>query len=283
MPDLAPPDLASLRVEIDRIDDALHDLLMRRADLVAHMASSRVKQGAPSFRPGREAVILRRLLARNGGALSRPAVVRFWREIIAASLAQQGAFAVVALGEAGVESPLARLARAHFGALTPLRLHPTPSRVLASVASGEAAVAVLPAPEEGERPEAAWWAQMETPRLHIVAALPFLAPAETGREGGREKAPPQAFAVSPLAPDATGRDRSLLRFEPGPEHSRARILSLLTAAGLPPRWLLRRDSPTPMALAEIEGFLAEGDPRLAALPFPRLQILGAYAEPEPEE
>lgn len=283
MPDLAPPDLASLRTEIDRIDDALHDLLMRRADLVAHMAASRVKQGGPTFRPGREAVILRRLLERNRGALARPAVVRFWREIIASSLAQQGGFSVATQGEAGVESPLARLARAHFGLLTPLRLHPTPTRVLASLASGEAAVAVLPLPQEGERPEAAWWAQMESPRLHIVAALPFLAPLEAARDGGREKAPPQAFAISPLAPDATGRDRSLLRFEPLAEHSRARILSLLNTAGLAPRWLLRRESPTPMALAEIEGFLAEGDPRLVALPFPRLQILGAYAEPEPEE
>lgn len=308
MPDLAPPDLASLRTEIDRIDDALHDLLMRRADLVAHMAASRVKQGAPTFRPGREAVILRRLLGRNRGALARPAVLRFWREIIASSLAQQGNFTVAALGTAPgatlaatlgaapgtpqgngagnmaaegpaeLGPPMARLARAHFGLLTPLRLHPTPSRVLASVAGGEAAVAVLPAPGEDERPEAAWWAQMESPRLHVVAALPFLAP----RHGGQE-APPQALVVSPLAPDATGRDRSLLRFEPAPGQSRARIRSILDGAGLPPRWLLCRDTPAPVALAEIEGFLAEGDPRLGALPFPRLQILGAYAEPEPEE
>ncbi|MFB9969974.1 chorismate mutase [Pseudoroseomonas cervicalis] len=277
MPDLPSPDLATLRAEIDRIDDALHDLLMRRADLVAQMASQRVKGGAPTFRPGREALILRRLLARNRGALARPAIIRLWREIIAASLAQQGHFTVAAQsgpqGEAGADL-IARLAREHFGLLTPLKLHPTHSRVLASVANGEAAVAVLPAPQEGERPELAWWTQLDTPRLRIVAALPFLS--------GREQEP-AAFAVAPLMADATGRDRSLLRIEPEPEMSRARITALLAGAGLPPRWVMRRDLPNPMALAEVEGLLEEGDPRLAGLPFPRLQILGAYAEPEPEE
>ncbi|WP_419899808.1 chorismate mutase [Roseomonas sp. USHLN139] len=285
MPDHTPPDLASLRVEIDRIDDALHDLLMRRADIVAHMAASRVKGGAATFRPGREALILRRLLGRHQGALPRAALFRLWREVIASSLAQQGNFSVAAVqGEQGADSPSARIARAHFGLLTPLKLHATTNRALASVASGEAAVAVLPAPQDGEKPEAAWWTQMETPRLRIVAALPFLSPPEqSGNAAEPGLAAPLAYAVAALVPDATGRDRSLLRIEPEPEQSRARIAAALTGVGLAPRWMIRRDAPTPMALVEVEGFLAEEDPRLTRLPFPRLQILGAYAEPEPEE
>ncbi|MFC3126947.1 chorismate mutase [Pseudoroseomonas globiformis] len=274
MASTAPPfrDLAAVRAEIDRIDDALHDLLMQRADLVAHMAASRLKNGAPTFRPGREALILRRLLQRNRGALARPALVRFWREMIAASLAQQGNFTVAIPAETGEDS-CARLARAHFGVLTPLKLHSTPFRALAAVAGGESAVAILPPPEDAERPDPAWWMQMEAPRLRVVAALPFLAAPD---------ASPQGYAIATLAPEPTGRDRSLIRIEPGADHSRPRIAALLTAAGLPPRWLIRRESPLPMALAEVPGFLAEDDSRLAALPFPRLTILGTYAEPEPE-
>lgn len=272
----APPaatDLATLRARIDTLDDALHDLLMRRADLVAEMAGGRAKGGGAIFRPGREAAILRRLLARNRGALRRSVVLRVWREIIAASLAQQGPFSVaVAPGEA-----LAGLARGHFGGLTPLRPHPTPCLALAALERGEASLAVLPAPCEEEPAEAAWWTRMQAPRLQVVAALPFLAAG----------AAPGACVVAALPPEPTGRDHSLLRLVPVPgqprDHAVAALGAALEAAGLPPLALLWREQPEPAMLAVVEGFLEAGDPRLAALPFPHLQILGAYAEPEPEE
>ncbi len=266
-------DLAALRGEIDRIDTALHDLLMQRAGLSAHMAASRAKGGTATFRPGREVSILRRLLARHTGPLPRAVVVRLWRDIIASSLAQQGPFSMAV--QESQDGFAASLARGHFGLLTPLKLHPTPSRVLASVAGGETSVAILPAPAEGEPPEAAWWVQMEAPRLQVVAGLPFLST--------REGAEPKAFVIAPIAPEPTGRDRTLLRLEPEVEHTRPRIAAAFAAIGLPARWLLRRDLPNPMALAEIDGFLAPDDPRLAALPFQRIQILGAYAEPETED
>ncbi|EHM03107.1 chorismate mutase, partial [Acetobacteraceae bacterium AT-5844] len=267
------PDLAALRSEIDRIDTAMHDLLMQRAALSAHMAASRAKGGAATFRPGREAAILRRLLGRHTGPLPRPVVARLWRDVISSSLAQQGPFSMAVQDSA--DGQVAALARGHFGLLTPLRLHPSPPRVLSSVASGEASVAILPAPTEGEPPEAAWWVQMEAPRLQVVAGLPFLA--------GKDGVEPQAFIVAPIAPEPTGRDRTLLRLEPEAEHTRPRIAAAFAAIGMPARWLLRRDLPNPMALAEVDGFLTPNDPRLASLPFPRIQILGAYAEPETED
>jgi chorismate mutase/prephenate dehydratase len=200
-------------------------------------------------------------------------VVRLWRDIISSSLAQQGTFNMAVQGSA--EGAEALLARGHFGLLTPLKLHPSPSRVLSAVASGEATVAILSAPAEGEPPEATWWVQMETPRLQVVAALPFLAT--------KEGAEPQAFIVAPIPPEPTGRDRTLLRLEPEAEHTRPRIAAAFAAIGMPTRWLLRRDLPNPMALAEVGGFLTPDDPRLTALPFQRIQILGAYAEPETED
>jgi hypothetical protein len=59
------------------------------------------------------------------------------------------------------------------------------------------------------------------------------------------------------------------------------MLAALAAAGLAPLSLImRRDGGVVRALAEIEGVLAEGDPRLAALPFDRVLPLGFYAVPE---
>ncbi len=72
--------LPALRAELDRIDDAIQDLLIRRAGVVEHVARS----GKPAaFRPGREASIIRRLLHRHQGSLPSVALVRIWRELLA--------------------------------------------------------------------------------------------------------------------------------------------------------------------------------------------------------
>ncbi|MBE9604854.1 chorismate mutase [Acetobacteraceae bacterium H6797] len=264
-----PPDLSTLRAEIDQIDTALHDLLMRRADTVARMASGRAKGSGPTFRPGREAQILRRLFARHQGPMPRTAILRFWRDLIASSLAQQGNFLVATYG---AETEV--YARQHFGLLAPTRIYHTPARALGAVSSGEATVAVLPWPQEGEAPDMAWWPQLDAPRLQVVAGLPFLQP--------RGNTAPEALVVGPMSADASGKDRSLLRFEHPEDYSRARIAGALSSAGLTPRHLLQFAGPVPMALVETDGAVEPDDPRLALLPFERLTRLGVYAEPEPE-
>ena len=264
-----PNPLAQARAEIDALDDALHDLVMRRAAVVARLAASRAKAGSPSpLRPGREAMIMRRLLSRHTGALPATALMRLWRELLASSSAQQGGFSV-AVHARGPEHE--RLAREHFGSLTPLRSLPTAACVLSAVAAGEAQVAVLPLPEEAEAPEAAWWMSLDSPRLQVIARLPFFA---TGTEA-------EALAVAPGAPDPSGADRSLLRIEASGDCSRAQLAAALTAAGLAPRMLqLRRDGGVLRALAEVDGVLTADDPRLAGLPVDRALPLGFYAVPE---
>src|SRR5947207_14839153 len=95
-----PSDLSleTLRQEIDAIDDAVQDLLIRRAALVADVATAKAREGtrAPLFRPGREAAIMRRLIGRNRAPLPPDVVIRVWREIIAALTHLQGPFGVAA-------------------------------------------------------------------------------------------------------------------------------------------------------------------------------------------
>lgn len=267
--------LAALRTELDGIDDALHDALMRRAEVVGRIAALRAKGGTP-LRPGREAAILRRLLARHGGALPAAGVVRVWRELIAAMTEIQRPMVVAAWSAPGEDA--AALAREQFGALVVLRLYGTPGQALGEVAAGTAAAAVLPVPAEGEPLARAWWIGMLHPgreerRIHVVAKLPFWAPRPEGVPRG------QALVVSAAQPDPSGQDRTLLALELAADSSRARLGRALAEAGLTVGTvILRRDPGAERALAEVEGFVAEDDPRLAQLQ-PRPVVVGAYAVP----
>jgi len=112
-----PDALEALRAEINSLDDALHDLLMRRSEVVQRLSASQTKAPGTVLRPGREAAILRRLLARHAGPLPRPALVRLWRELFASSVAQQGNVSVAL----PTDPAWARLAAEHFGVATPQR------------------------------------------------------------------------------------------------------------------------------------------------------------------
>jgi chorismate mutase/prephenate dehydratase len=268
-------DLTALRSELDRIDDALHELLMQRARVVEQVAKSGKRS---AYRPGREASILRRLLHRHKGALPPQTIVRLWRELLAGTTAMQGPFAV-SVYEPDGDTAFTQAAREHFGALTPLHAFSRSSQAMAEVSRGLSAVGVLPLPSETNGVRDDWWIamlQQEQPRLHIVARLPFWAPRPDG-------APEvQALVIAGTEPDPSGRDRSLLGLQLDSPLSRGRVTTMLGAAGLAAETvILSRDS-VGHALVEIAGFLTEDDPRLARLnaALRRPVVLGAYAIPE---
>lgn len=265
--------LADLRREIDAIDDALHDLIMRRFTLTGQIAASKAT-GSLALRPAREAQILRRLVARHEGALPRAIVVRLWREIISANTALQGSFAIAVVGRRE-DDKLALVAREHYGWLTPVQVYETASSVLRAVTDGTASVALLPLPSrEDVEP---WWrliarAGKETPR--IIARLPFAQPAVPEVE---------ALAVSRAPNEATGQDRSFLVLEASGELSMSTIRRRLQAAGLEvldiQNW---GEGAHRLHLVEVEGFLAEDAPTLEDLVAEEIEqafVVGGYAVP----
>lgn len=279
-----PPTLAQLRGELDRIDDAIHDLLMRRGRVVEQVGAHGAK-GKVAIRPGREANIVRRLLARHEGGLPARLLVRLWRELFAATTSMQGSY-VITVCEAGPGDSFVQAAREHFGALTPLRRHRTPAQAIGEVSNGAAIAAVLPMPEEEEPASAAWWTALlhrDEPRIHVVGRLPFWAPRS---EGGPQA---QALVVAAVPPDPSSddpdrTDRSLIGLELSLEASRARLSGALAAAGFDAGPLiLRRDqgAAVAQALVDVAGLVTDDDPRLAALTdmLRPPVVLGAYAVP----
>ena len=277
----ASPSLVSLRREIDSLDDRLHDLLMERAALIERVKAEGGKTGT-LIRPGREAMLLRRLLGRHRGVLPAPAIMRIWRELFSAALMIEGKLTIAVAEGAHLDMPA--VAREHFGPLTPLRRHALATLALADVAEGAAEVAVLPLPSPADDATNVWWITLmrggaaNLGCLRIIARLPFW--------GRRLEGLPQveAYAVAAIEPDPSGADRSLIGIETDPEFSAARIGASLQEAGFSTHSLLQHRLPrheNAYALAEVEGLIARDDPRLAAISglatAPRL--LGAYAIP----
>lgn len=248
-----PDTLEALRAEINNLDDAMHDLLMRRAEVVHRLSASQAKPAGTVLRPGREAAILRRLLARHSGPLPRPALVRLWRELFASSIAQQGNFSVAL----PADPALARLAAEHFGVTTPQRQHPSLGAALAALAHRDASIAVLPWPRESDNAAEEWWTRFDGAHLSVIARLPFVS----------EREPPLEAAVISLHPaDPSGRDATLMRVEMPGEPSRS---ALAAHCGSGRVLIMRRGAGFTRALVETL------DP-----PPPGATILGRYAIPE---
>ena len=265
------PNLSALRTELDRIDDAIHDLLIERAGVVEKVARS---GKTAALRPGREADIVRRLVARHRGALPPRTLFRMWRELLAGTTGMQTKV-TVAVCETGPTAVLTPLAREHFGTGTATRVHSSPAQALNDVSSGSATVAVLPLPTDADHTRDHWWVSLanRTPRLFVIGRLPFWANGAPGA---------QALVVATTAPDPSAADRSFLVVELDADVSRDRLSLSLTGAGLHlGQILLRRDAGTAVALVEVAGFLTDDDPRLALLgkAVRRPVVLGAYAEP----
>jgi chorismate mutase-like protein len=251
--------LARLRKQIDDIDDQIHDLLMQRTEVAGKIGTLK-GGGGGHMRPGREATVLRRLVARHRGALPRALIVRVWREIFSANTALQGPLAVAVYAPEGTFG-YRNLARDHFGWRTPMTAFRSAAQVLEAVRDGKASVGVLPVPH-GDETEP-WWRNLArdggvVPR--IIARLPF-AVIDAPRGDG-----PEALAIGLVAPEPTDLDHSYLTVETGEVISRSQLKETLTAAGLDPLDIHAcDDGGRTLHLVEVGDFVAADDPRLAEL------------------
>ena len=97
----ASPDLASLRVQIDTIDQQLLSLLNQRALVAEQVGEVKKREGTPFFRPDRVAQVIEKITTANPGPLKGAHVAAIWREIMSACLALESPQRVAVLGPEG--------------------------------------------------------------------------------------------------------------------------------------------------------------------------------------
>jgi len=136
--------LAEIRERINSIDEQIQSLINDRAKIAQQVgvAKGDLASAVDYYRPEREAEVLRRILERNKGPMRDEEMLRLFREIMSACLAQQEPLKIGFLGPEGTFTQTA--AYKHFGhSVRALPFH-TIDEVFQEVESGAADFGVVP-------------------------------------------------------------------------------------------------------------------------------------------
>ena len=195
------PALTNLRKEIDRIDVAMHQLLIERGEIIDRLIAVKKSQETGSaFRPAREAEMMRSVVKRHKGILPLDAAEGIWRVIISTFTYVQAPFSVHADLSAG-DALMRDSARFHFGFTVPFVAHMGAAAVVAAVSASKGDLGLVPAfavPAAG-----AWWSALEFDAApKIIARLPFV-------ERSDHPAALPVFVISRVAADAMATEAAM--------------------------------------------------------------------------
>ncbi len=141
--------LTALRGRIDAVDEQIQRLIAERAHYAKEIG---VIKGLTStvefYRPEREAQVLRKVVERNDGPLRDEEMVRLFRELMSACLAQEEPLKVAYLGPEGTFTQSAVFK--HFGHSVHALAVPTIDEVFQEVESGTADFGVAPIENSSE-------------------------------------------------------------------------------------------------------------------------------------
>lgn len=255
----ATPSLEEVRWRLDAIDGELLKLIDERASLASAVAAAKRASGDTGFglRPGREAHIVRKLLAAPRKAASNALVIRIWREIMADNLARQGPYHLAVFG--GREPARAvELTRLRFGTAPRLSIVPSAQDALA-IARSPWGVAVLPLAADTP-----WWGRLlAEPKLKVFAALPCLA----------SWGPQAALAVAEVEVEPTGGDQTF--WVTDAPNSAAAIVETLSQTDIAAELIAEAGG---LKLFSLSGFFQPHDERLARAPGQLTGVIGAAPE-----
>jgi len=273
--------LKTLRLEIDAIDDKIHNLLMSRVKLVGEVGKVKAEAGDYQFslRPAREASMMRRLVSRHRGPFPTDALIKIWRELLCGTVRVQTPFSV-ALCEGDDPIGSRGLVRDQFSN-APTQIFTTPEHTIESVHTGDSVVAVVPMPSRYT--ESTWWHELafgKHKNLKIIGLLPFL----------RSDASPylKAFCIAELRPESSGKDTSLIVLECVTEEPIVKLAAPANSCQILGQLTLNPAQPgtekTTALLVSVQNFIEHADQVKPLLP-PSLQrivtrfaTIGCYPE-----
>ncbi len=186
-------DLSQLRESIDGLDNEILQALARRMRLSDRVIAA--KNGVAAFRPGREAALVRRLVAKvkaDGLNIAPEVILCVWRQIMAASLGRQDGEMVC-----GIHHDALPAAAWHMGSAVSAFVDNDIARLIETLAAGQCRYALVPARDDNNRDLLACLDQHH--HLKIIARTPLY----------NMRAVHPAFIIADHLPDSSGDDISL--------------------------------------------------------------------------
>ncbi|MDH7481353.1 MAG: prephenate dehydratase [Armatimonadota bacterium] len=104
-------DIASIRKQIDKIDQQILELLNKRAELALEIGKYKAKMKKSTFAPERERQVLTKLIQANTGPLPNSAVQAIYREIISASRALEKPLTIAYWGPPATNTHMAAISK----------------------------------------------------------------------------------------------------------------------------------------------------------------------------
>lgn len=230
--------LDALRREIDAIDDAILDLLVKRFAATGRVRDTKARDGsiaASPFRPAREAAVLRRLAGRSGTALPADTLVRLWRVILSSSTQSQ-APVTLHVTQALAHDMDARLSVAQHFCGMELRIHPDAAATFAALHGNRGDLALMAPSCDWANP----FCEGQAGEAGIIGTLPVTAGAGV----------PSLLVFGHADPQRSGDDETI-------------ILTPVPPAGLDGiLWQARSGGWT---VSSLPGFLAADQPPVSSL------------------
>lgn len=250
--------LADIRREIDRIDDDILKLIADRLAVVDRVRAYKAQapgRAASPIRPGREALILRRLINQARGQVPADLCFRIWRALISAATLKQAPVRIHGSAAFFASAAAQTMLREYFGP-SAFADHPGEAVAFEALADNPgdlAAVAI-------EGPWARAWMEGHAGPTQVIGVLPFLA----------REALPKLLIFGHAAAEQTGTDETLV----------------LTDGPLPrdfapqPLWHMKTGD---VQLTSLPGFLSDHNAPLVGLARSNgslaLSVLGRYPSP----
>lgn len=192
-------EITKLRRQIDAIDDEMIALIKKRSQVVAKVGNIKTKNGASNIiRPGREAIMLRRIISHAKDTKFSPqALASLWRIIISASGLIEQDIKVI-LHQTPRDSSAEIMVRDYYGSFIKIEKHRDLNEVFSKVSKDKSSIGIL-----NTRTKSWWLPFLKYPRLKCFAAIPFITK--------ESYIIPPLLAFGHVTPEPSGDDSSLFQ------------------------------------------------------------------------